>query len=939
MEDYVPGTSFSRALLVACTLAAMAGPLPALAAIGTQQPASNTPSGLGDLLRQARKAMADGHPNVAVIYLKNAAALAPQNADVRTELGYAYLRSADAVSALRELRTARQMGAPEARVLPLLYDAMLARRDGKALLEQFPAPAASDHSPLAAATLRARGIALMDAGDAAAARVSLDSALAIGRDVPTLVVRSKLARQENDTALAARLGDEAYAKAPKDQTVLLLRIANLQATGKFPDALRAADTAVSAYPDSPAMRLARAGVLMQLRNDAKARQDVDAVLAQAKKLPQALYFSALLKERAKDPKGAWMIAQALPPEFTTSRADTGLMVARMAAAAGQNDVAITILASTVARFPGTLEPRITLAAMYLRDKNSKRALDVLLPARDSSDARVMLLTGQAYAMAGQSQQATEFFQKATRAEHGGALLKRQLAANSVRSGDVEGGTKQLQELFSKTPSDQVTAGMLIAVLSRSGDLAGAGRVADKFAAAAPKDPYGSYYQGQILHAQGKLKEAVKAFDRAAALDRKFALAYYDRAAVKAALGDLSGADSDAGAVLRLQPKNAMAMIRSAEIALRRNDAGRAERLLVKASRENPASAAPQLALSSFYLSRKRINDASAVITAYLKRAPDDADARALRAETDLAAGRTKEALQALQPLARKYPNSAELQLLLANAFAAAKNTGNAVSAYQKSLQLSPGYALARTALVRYALSIGKTGLALDTAAAGIKADPGANAHILYASTLLTLKKLPAATEAMKSGFSRYPTETGAILYSQILRQGGKGQEADGILLRWANSHPGDYAARLELAQQAMATRRDAAEAQLRAVLKADPDNMVALNNLAYLLQRSDTKAALAFAEHAARLAPQSPQVQDTLGWTKWLAKDANAALPLLEKAHKGAPDDAEIAYHLATVQNALGKHAEAKKTLTKALASPQEFSERQAAMALKVKLR
>jgi tetratricopeptide (TPR) repeat protein len=55
-------------------------------------------------------------------------------------------------------------------------------------------------------------------------------------------------------------------------------------------------------------------------------------------------------------------------------------------------------------------------------------------------------------------------------------------------------------------------------------------------------------------------------------------------------------------------------------------------------------------------------------------------------------------------------------------------------------------------------------------------------------------------------------------------------------------------------------------ASYRAVLSIDNSNLFALNNLAYELAPENPDEALKFAQQAAELAPESPNVQDTLGW-------------------------------------------------------------------------
>jgi tetratricopeptide (TPR) repeat protein len=55
-------------------------------------------------------------------------------------------------------------------------------------------------------------------------------------------------------------------------------------------------------------------------------------------------------------------------------------------------------------------------------------------------------------------------------------------------------------------------------------------------------------------------------------------------------------------------------------------------------------------------------------------------------------------------------------------------------------------------------------------------------------------------------------------------------------------------------------------ASYRAVLNLEQSNLIALNNLAYVLAPDDPDEALKLAQQAAEMAPDSPNVQDTLGW-------------------------------------------------------------------------
>jgi len=932
-------------LLLAAALCALTGlplaALPAQAAIGSSDNARNSenPSGLGEMLRQARQAMQQGHPNVAVIYLKNASALAPKNNDVRVELGFAYMRSGDYVSAIRELRAARQAGAADAKVLPILFDAMLARNEGQQLLDQFPAPSEDDRSQLAAATWRSRAMAQLQTVHPDLAADSIDHALAISRDVPSLILKARMAKDQNDLKSAVALSDEAFAKSPTDASVLLLRISLSQMTNRTDLALAAANSMVKQYPSNPLSLLSRASVYLQMKQDGKARADVDAVLGQWKKLPQALYYKALLLERVKDVNGAWSIAQALPPEFTNSRPEIAVLIAQMAAVAGHSDVAINILSGAVSKFPDAAEPRIQLATQYLRMNNTQRAIDILRPLGDTTEPRAMVLLGQAYAMQKQYAKSTEYFEKASATGFGGDLLKRQVAASSLRSGDLDSAVKQLRDINARQPGDQVTAGLLLTALMRSGDVAGAGVVADKFAASAPKNAYGPLFRGQIMLAKADFNGAIAAFTRALELDPKFTLALYDRAVARTGRGDLQGANGDFQTLLKNDPKNVMAMIRVAEVNLRMGQVNTAEAILKHAVAVDPKNSVSNLALASFYISRNRMKDGAGAIGAYLKIAPKDLNGQLVQAEIQLASGQTDLALATFRRLANTRPDSPQIQLMLASALVAKKDTNGAITAYKRALEIAPKFQLARSALIRFALGTNNSDVAIAAAQDGVKQDPGLQSDLLLATTLVAVKKNDQAQAVLKQSQAKHPSEAGAVLYSQALRVGKKAKQADAVLTDWIAKHPADAGARLELAQQQMTTNPAAAEQQFRAVIKAQPNNMVALNNLSWLLQKKDPKQAVAYAEQAAKLAPNSAEILDTLGWVKWQAKDGAGALPILQKAYAVNSKNPEIAYHLVIVLDANGRRAEAKKTLTALLSSSQPFDERADAEALNVRWR
>ena len=122
-------------------------------------------------------------------------------------------------------------------------------------------------------------------------------------------------------------------------------------------------------------------------------------------------------------------------------------------------------------------------------------------------------------------------------------------------------------------------------------------------------------------------------------------------------------------------------------------------------------------------------------------------------------------------------------------------------------------------------------------------------------------------------------------------------------------------------------RRTEARPLYEQVLKIQPDQAVALNNLAYLLAEEGTEldAALTLAQRAKQKAPNDPMISDTLGWIYIKKGLANNALPIFTELTAKFPAVATFHYHLAMAHSQRGDNVQAKRALEAALkANPQK---------------
>jgi predicted Zn-dependent protease len=156
------------------------------------------------------------------------------------------------------------------------------------------------------------------------------------------------------------------------------------------------------------------------------------------------------------------------------------------------------------------------------------------------------------------------------------------------------------------------------------------------------------------------------------------------------------------------------------------------------------------------------------------------------------------------------------------------------------------------------------------------------------------------------------------------------------LTTWLDQHPKDVRAQYRLALSYLALERlDAAKSAFAKVVELQPDNAVALNNLALLSRDEDPQKALTYAERAYELNPD-PRVMDTLGVTLLHQGETRRALKLLQDASMKRPDLATIKYHYAMALSQSGRQDEARKVL-KRLADA-DFPEKAEAHALLAEL-
>jgi putative PEP-CTERM system TPR-repeat lipoprotein len=886
------------------------------------------------LLADAHTAIKGGNFRLALIALKNAVRAAPSSNEAHLQLGIVLFRVRDFAGAERELRQAWKGGTPENTVLPYLFQVMLARQEYQQIMDQFPDPGLSK-TPTAPDILKARAFVLQHLGRPAEAMDAMDRALRLRRDAQGLLAKGSLALQQGDLNSAGRFADEAMSLAPNNIPVALFRLRTLRLLRDDAAAMALGNQLLAKYPDSFDIRFAHIEMLIDQKQYPAAKGEVDAVLAKQPGSYTAKYYKALLMSQAGDARGAWDVALTLPKEFLEISPTIGLRVSQLAVNAGRQEVAANILGRVLSQDSTNLEARRRLAAIYLDQRNANLALTTLGPIRVSSDPDVMRLLAQIYTRLDRPDDAARITKKLGEAPGMDTQNIRARALADMRAGRLDQAIKALKEGLAREPANAALVGPLVGALTQARRFPEALAAADRLGQDSKQRAVALAYRGDILMLQGKMPEARTAFDKAVELEPNNSAARLSRADFLAAAQKYDEAAKDLRAVLASDINNIAVRVRLADIAAQQGKDLEVRKLLAEATARAPQDASPRIALIRYLMARTDHKAALKAADDLVRLQPASADGVALRGQIQSALGQKQEAVASFRRLVSLAPTAPQSQMMLGDALFSNGDRAGAQRALDEAVRLGPDLAAAKSAQINLQLVLGKTDMAVSSARTFQASHPGLQADILLADTLVKARHPDQASDVLTKSLAARPNPSvqAKLLQLKIAANDKKG--AADLMARWLARNPNDLSVRQSLAIFLMGEKDDSgARAQYELILKQDPDNVLAMNNLGSLLQDRDPGRALSLLSRASQLAPNSADVTDSLGWVSVRQKKVREGVQLLQRAHAMRPTDGQITYHLAAALDAAGDRSAARKLLGPLLASGTKFQDLAAAQRL-----
>ncbi len=659
-------------------------------------------------------------------------------------------------------------------------------------------------------------------------------------------------------------------------------------------------------------------ILLGQNNVPEAEKQLEQLKKVAPNHPQTKFLIAQVAYQKRDFKAARDVAQQLL-KIAPTNAKALQLAGAIEFQMGSMIQAEVLLSKAVQAAPELALARRLLIMTYLRTGQPQKAMTSLAPSlsKGSTDPEINSIAGEVFLQNGDVKKAEEYFAKAAKLDPKDPRKRTSLALVHMAGPGEESAFGELQEIAASDKGVTADLALISSHLRRKNfDLAL--KAIDGLEKKQPDKPLAFNLRGKALLAKQDSSGARKSFERALAIDPTYFSAVTSLAALDLADKKPEDAKKRFEAVLAKDPKNGPALLALAELAARSGAAkDEVAARITKAIDANPSEAGPRLLLIDFYLRSKDERQALSTAQSANATLPDSPELLDALGRTQQATGDFNQAAASFNKLASMQPLSPSPYMRLADMHMAAKNKEAAAQSLKKGLEIKPDLLDAQRGLIMLHVEAKKFTEAVTIARSVQKQRPKeAVGYVLEGDVAASQKNWDAASVSYRNGLKEVQSPELALKLHSALVVSGKVADADKFVVGWMKDHPNDAAFQFYLGDYAIA-KNDlaAAEKSYAAVVKLQPGNATAYNNLAWVTGKLNKEGSIAFAETAIKLAPNQPAFMDTLAMLLLDKNELARATELQKKVLTLQPDAPIFKLNMAKIQMKAGDKAGAKKNL------------------------
>ena len=523
---------------------------------------------------------------------------------------------------------------------------------------------------------------------------------------------------------------------------------------------------------------------------------------------------------------------------------------------------------------------------------------------------------------------------------------------SARSGDKENAFENMrraEELYARaltTQEDNIMAlnGLAGIALFRKQPKV-ASHWVEKSLAVEPLNNKTWLIKAEIALANNNTREAKKIYQQVLQRDDKFVLAYMGKAKIDLAEGNLDSASKQFKKIIKLDDKALLAYFALATIEYKKNNLQAAENYLLLAYKKSKGNKQAELTaidkLVKWYSIIKQPEKLLDFMQKVTVTHPGDVALQTVLVKAQLLNGKNKQAEQTLRKFVSDHKTVVLPRLMLAELLAKDKaKEAEVIKLLDEVIKITPEKPDAHIIKANFLISI----QSYDQAKQEIRlierlySNP-ALVKNLEGNLFLAQKDTTKAIQSYQQAYQLQNNQKLLFKIVKLMEDDGQVSAAIDVLKQEIDKQPQNIALHYRIALLYRTENNNkSAISHYEKIIALDPDNVLALNNLAWSYSSVGNPAALATAKKAYDLAPTSAVVADTYGYILFQQGEVEKAVIILQAAAKKAPLAKDIQYHLAKVYSETGKQQQAKDILIIILQDEKPFSEQENAKELQKQL-
>jgi len=869
------------------------------------------------LLQEAKQYRQKRDYKAAIIQLKNALQRDPDSKEARYLLGQIYVEEGDPLSAEKELDKAITLGMTPSSVLPTMIKAQLQAGQYQKVLEMSEQdPRTTTDAEIASI----RGSALLSLGKLTDAKTAFEYALKAQPDYPDAMLGlAKQAYAKKEIEIAYQLTEHTISKHPEYINAWLFKGDLLRVQDKLDAALTAYSEAIRFQSDNIIALIVRANLEIRMKKFKEAQHDIDLAKKISSSSILAIYTQALLdfyQEKYKNSLNSLQQVLRSLPDFMPAIVLSGEVEYKL----GAFKQAEQHLRQYLEKNPDNPYVEKMLAAILFKNGQNNEAMTLIEVALKSTpeDSELLAMAGDGSILTKDYVKAAEYFEKASALSPASAEYKTALGMTKLGLGDTVHAIADF-EIASRLDKNSSKAGvLLIMTLVQEKEFDKALIIANRLENEQPKNPLIPNLKGGIYLYKKDQANARISFDKAVGIEPNFFPAVVNLARLDMRENKADIAKKRLESLLEKDKKNLQVQIALASLAAARHNDKEAQIWLEKANNDYPDTLQPVQLLAAQYL---KIGEQQKALTLVKKAQTinqNNPEFMALLAKTQMAIHDNIGALQSYNRLSAMLPESAATQLQVASVQLSMGDRSGAMENTKKALNIDAKFIDAQVMMASLLVMKSQFKEAHEIAHQVQKQmDKSPIGYVMDGDVFLAEKKSTLAIKSYEAAQKIDPQISVITKIHSALLLDGKNKEADLKIMQWLKEHKEDKETRLYLGTYYLADSRTRTEAieQFQEILKSDPLNPVALNNLAWIYGEEKDGRAIDYAQKALQAAPNNPAIMDTLGWLYAEQGMTEKALSLLQKAIVLEPEAQEIRYHFALTLAKSGDKAKARKVL------------------------